>query len=407
MRGREAPGRPRLQPLRRPRGDDLPHQGTRGLEAEEGAPVPGRVQPRPHAARRDRDVRPADRPRQGSRADHPDPLAADEEQPDPPRRAGRRQDRHRRGPRDPDRRGRGADVSVVQEDPGARPLAHRRRHQVPRPVRGAPQGDHPGAPREPGPHHLHRRDPLAHRRGLGRGLARRGEHPQAGALARRGVLHRRDDAQGVPQVHREGPEPPAPLPGDPRHGALGERDVRDPRGGQGSLRAVPQGPLLGRGDQDGGLPVQPLHHRPLLPGQGDRHPRRGRRQGEAQARGRHAEPPQARARDPADRQGDEEGDLRQGLREGRVPAGARDRAQGRDRARQGPVGREERRHAGSHPPRHRGDHLLLDGHPGRLARDGGGREAPPHGGRAAHAGSSARTPRSSAFPRPSGARAWA
>ncbi len=32
-----------------------------------------------------------------------------------------------------------------------------------------------------------------------------------------------------------------------------------------------------------GLPVQPLHHRPLLPRQGDRHPRRGRRQGEAEA----------------------------------------------------------------------------------------------------------------------------
>ncbi len=52
---------------------------------------------------------------------------------------------------------------------------------------------------------------------------------------------------------------------------------------------------------------------------------------------------------------------------------------------EGAVGREERRHAGSHPPRHRGDHLLLDRHPGRLPRDGGGREAPPHGGRAAHA----------------------
>ena len=38
------------------------------------------------------------------------------------------------------------------------------------------------------------------------------------------------------------------------------------------------------GDQERGLPVQPLHHRPLLPRQGDRHPRRGRRQGEAASR---------------------------------------------------------------------------------------------------------------------------
>ena len=88
-----------LQPLRRARGDDLAHQGARGLQAEEGAPVPGRVQPRPDAARRHRHLRPADRPREGGRADHPDPLAPHQEQPDPARRAGRRQDRDRRGPR--------------------------------------------------------------------------------------------------------------------------------------------------------------------------------------------------------------------------------------------------------------------------------------------------------------------
>ena len=226
LRRRAAADGARLQPLRRARGDDLAHQGARGLEAEEGAPVPGRVQPRPDAARGGpATFDPADRPRQGSRADHPDPLAPHEEQPDPPRRAGRRQDRHRRGARDAHRRGRGSDVPRAEEDPRARPLAHRRRHEVPRPVRGAPEGNHPGAPREPGPHHLHRRDPLADRRGLGRGLARRREHPEAGALARRGLVHRRDDAQGVPQVHREGPQPPAPLPGDQRDGAVGERDA--------------------------------------------------------------------------------------------------------------------------------------------------------------------------------------
>ena len=100
-----------LQPLRRARGDDLAHQGAGGLQAEEGAPVPRRVQPGPDAARRDRDLRPPDRPRQGSRADHPDPLAPHQEQPDPARRAGRRQDRHRRGPRDAHRRGRASRCS--------------------------------------------------------------------------------------------------------------------------------------------------------------------------------------------------------------------------------------------------------------------------------------------------------
>ena len=191
-----------------------------------------------------RHVRSADRPREGSRADHPDPLAPDEEQPDPPRGAGRRQDGDRRRARDADRRGRGPDVPRAEEDPRARPLAHRGGHEVPRPVRGATEGDHPRAAREPGPHHLHRRDPLADRRGLGGGLARRGEHPEAGPVARRGLLHRRDDAQGVPQVHREGPQPAAALPGDQRHRAVRDRDVRDPRGRQGPVRAVPQGPLL-------------------------------------------------------------------------------------------------------------------------------------------------------------------
>ena len=50
-------------------------------------------------------------------------------------------------------------------------------------------------------------------RGFGRGLARRGQHPQAGAVARRDPLHRRDDAGRVPQVHREGPVARAALPG--------------------------------------------------------------------------------------------------------------------------------------------------------------------------------------------------
>ena len=44
----------RVQPVRRPRGDDRPHQGARGLQAEEGAPVPRRVRARPDGARRTR-----------------------------------------------------------------------------------------------------------------------------------------------------------------------------------------------------------------------------------------------------------------------------------------------------------------------------------------------------------------
>ena len=44
-----------------------------------------------------------------------------------------------------------------QADPRPRHLADRGRHEVPRPVRGAPQDDHAGAHREPQHHHLHRR----------------------------------------------------------------------------------------------------------------------------------------------------------------------------------------------------------------------------------------------------------
>ena len=43
-----------------------------------------------------------------------------------------------------------------------------------------------------------------HRRGLGRGLHRRGLHPQAAPLARRDPGHRRHHGRGVPQARREG-----------------------------------------------------------------------------------------------------------------------------------------------------------------------------------------------------------
>ena len=51
------------------------------------------------------------------------------------------------------------DVPVVpgrQAHPGARPFADRRRHQVPRPVRRAPEDHHEGADGESERHHLHR-----------------------------------------------------------------------------------------------------------------------------------------------------------------------------------------------------------------------------------------------------------
>ena len=104
---------------------------------------------------------------------------------------------------------------------GARHLAHRRRHEVSRAVRGAPQGDHEGAHREPEHHRVHRRAAHAGRRRVGRRVARCGEHPQAGAVARRDPVHRRDDAGRVSEVHREGPVARAAVP--VRQGGAAER----------------------------------------------------------------------------------------------------------------------------------------------------------------------------------------
>ena len=130
---------------------------------EEQDPVPRPFRPRPHRARPPGPARSDHRPRAGDRARHPDPVAPQEEQPRAHRRAGRGQDRHRGGPgpedrgaqhpRDPGEQARG--------DPGHG--LHRGRHQVPRPVRGAPQEPHDRAPEERQRHHLHRR--AAHHRG--------------------------------------------------------------------------------------------------------------------------------------------------------------------------------------------------------------------------------------------------
>ena len=77
-------------------------------------------------------------------------------------------------------------------------------------------------------------------RGVGRRLARRRQHPQAGALARRDPLHRRDDAGRIPEVHREGPLARAPLPGRSRSIRRARRETIDVLlGREGSLRVVP------------------------------------------------------------------------------------------------------------------------------------------------------------------------
>ena len=88
------------------------------------------------------------------------------------------------------------------------------RREVPRRVRGAPQG-RPGRDqglRRPG-RHLHRRAAHRGRRGRDRRLVDgRRQHAQADAGPRRAADGRRDHAGRVPRAHREGPGAGAPLP---------------------------------------------------------------------------------------------------------------------------------------------------------------------------------------------------
>ena len=101
---------------------------------------------------------------------------------------------------------------------------------------------------------------------------------------RRDPLHRRDHAGRVPQVHREGPLARTPLPGREGRSARRERGDLDHPGRQGPVRVVPPRGIHARGDRGRGVPVQPLHHRPVPARQGHRPDRRGRGAGEA-ARG--------------------------------------------------------------------------------------------------------------------------
>ena len=135
---------------------------------------------------------------------------------------------------------------------------------------------------------------------------------------RRDPLHRRDDAGRVSQVHREGPLARAPLPGDQGRSAGRARDDRDPARRQGPLRELPSRRVHARGDRGGGLPVEPLHHRPLPARQGDRPGRRGGRARQA-ARGRLQRGVRRDQQEhPRRRRADGERGLAEGLREGAV-----------------------------------------------------------------------------------------
>ena len=110
--------------------------------------VPGAraVRPRPHRGRRAGQARPGDRPRRGDPAGHPGPVAPHQEQPGADRRARHRQDRDRRGPGPADRgrrHPRGAGRQARRRAGRRRPARGR---EVPRRVRGPPEGRAAGDP---------------------------------------------------------------------------------------------------------------------------------------------------------------------------------------------------------------------------------------------------------------------
>jgi ATP-dependent Clp protease ATP-binding subunit ClpC len=108
-------------------------------------------------------------------------------------------------------------------------------------------------------------DELAHagRRGIGRRLARRRQHPEAGPFARRNSVHRRHHARGIPQVDRKRPVARTPLPG--REGSAAERSRRhqDSFRNQRTLRKIPRGHLHRRRHQFFGVAFEPLYSRPF------------------------------------------------------------------------------------------------------------------------------------------------
>ena len=254
-----------------------------GLPAGDGPEPRGQVpgaralRPRPHGTRPRRQAGPGHRPRRRNPPCHPGPVAPHEEQPGAHRRARRRQDGHRRGTR-PAHRARGR-AGGAQAQAGRRPRhgRARRRREIPRRVRGAPEGGAQGSHgrRWPGGA-LHRRAPHRRRRGRRRGVHRRVQHAQADAGARRAPHHRRHDAGRVPQAHREGRRARAPVPARPGRSADGRGHHQHPPRAARALRDPPRRAAEGHRAGGGGGALAAVHRGPVPARQGHRPGGRGR-----------------------------------------------------------------------------------------------------------------------------------
>ena len=293
---RPEPARPRrrLRVGRAPRagagGPDRRHQGRAAGRAAHGAgepprhharpradlPGPGQVRPRPHRGRPRGQARPGHRARRGDPAGDPGAVPAHQEQPRAHRGAGRRQDGDRRGTGEPHHRGGRARGAEGQARRRAGPRLHGGRRQVPRRVRGTPEGGAQGDHRRRGrDRHLHRRTAHDRRGRRGRGGHGRRADDQAHAGPGRAAPHRGHDARRVPQVDREGRRAGAPLPARLRGRAVGGGHHRDPARAVGALHGPPQGAHSGRRAGGGRRAVGPLRHWALPARQGDRPHRRG------------------------------------------------------------------------------------------------------------------------------------
>ena len=203
----------------------------------------------------------------------------------------------------------------------ARPGGGGGRDQVPRPVRGAPEGGHERDPRVEGHDHLHRR--AAHHRR--RRAARRARSTPPTCSSRRWraascSASARPRSTSTASTSRR----TARSSGASRRSWSTRRPSRRRsqilHGPARQVRGAPPREDHRRGAGAGGEARGPLHHRPLPPRQGDRRDRRGRRAGAALGDHRADRDPRARAEARGGRQGEGGRDPRPGVREGRAPA---------------------------------------------------------------------------------------
>ena len=191
------------------------------------------------------------------------------------------------------RRGQRAGTSARQKSHHPRPRAHGRGHQVSRPVRGAHQG-RDGRNPQGSKNVILFIDELHTIVGAGsaEGAMDASQHHQARAVARRVAVRRRDHAQRIPQVHREGRRARTPLPDRSwSRRPASTRPIEILKGLRPKYEAHHKAKMHRRSARGRRQAFRPLPHRPLPARQGHRRDGRSRR---ARAHPGHDDPPARR-----------------------------------------------------------------------------------------------------------------